>query len=416
MNDQTSAIPAPSIRDGSAAGHFVLMGPFGFGNLGDAAIQDTVIGEIRTRHPHATISAISLNPIDTEMRHGIAAFPIRRRSLARSSQSGTARKNTPASQAQKRSYLVTALAKLPVAKYLKPWYSRGTELMAEARFVAKSFRSLRGCTHLVISGGGQLDDVWGGAWAHPYALFKWSVLAKLNRTKLIFLSVGAGPLESVWSRHFVRAALRLADYRSFRDRESRAFVGRLGFANPGPVFPDLAFNLNRVFPATPAHASPLTVSIGPIPYCDPRAWPTKAQAAYDGYVEKVAQFSTWLLEQGHIVRLLPGCIQQDRVPILDISARIHAGATPQKTKNLIIPDIQDVAGLLAEIEASDLVISSRFHGLLLALAARKPADIPFVPRENVCLDAAFRSITVLPEYSEFRCRRSKSDVSHGSRR
>ena len=56
-----------------------LMGPFGFGNLGDGAIQDAAIANIRRICDACDLYGISQNPEDTQRRHGIPAFPINRK-------------------------------------------------------------------------------------------------------------------------------------------------------------------------------------------------------------------------------------------------------------------------------------------------------------------------------------------------
>ena len=56
--------------------NFALVSPCGTGNLGDAAIQDAMIAGIRQRFPNARIVAVTLNPQDTERRHGLVTFPI----------------------------------------------------------------------------------------------------------------------------------------------------------------------------------------------------------------------------------------------------------------------------------------------------------------------------------------------------
>ena len=48
-------------------------------------------------------------------------------------------------------------------------------------------RWLKGMKVFVISGGGQLDDYWGGSWHHPYTLFMWARLAKLRGVKFIMV-------------------------------------------------------------------------------------------------------------------------------------------------------------------------------------------------------------------------------------
>src|SRR6185437_9395874 len=58
---------------------------------------------------------------------------------------------------------------------------------------------------LIVSGGGQLDEEWGGAWGHPFALFKWAMLARLAKVPLAFASVGACKAASTTSRFFSHA-------------------------------------------------------------------------------------------------------------------------------------------------------------------------------------------------------------------
>src|SRR5579863_3446553 len=57
-------------------------------------------------------------------------------------------------------------------------------------------KMLSGTAALIVPGTGLLNDAdtllnWG-----PYDMFRWSVVAKLARCKLLFISVGAGPLYS----------------------------------------------------------------------------------------------------------------------------------------------------------------------------------------------------------------------------
>ena len=57
-----------------------------------------------------------------------------------------------------------------------------------------AFGHLRSVDVLIFSGGGQLDDEWGGAGEHPWAMFKWALLARLRNGRVLFLSVGYGKL------------------------------------------------------------------------------------------------------------------------------------------------------------------------------------------------------------------------------
>lgn len=60
----------------------------------------------------------------------------------------------------------------------------------------EAFAFLEDVNLLIVSGGGQLDDYWGGAWHHPYTLLMWGLLARLRNVPYKFISVGAGPLDS----------------------------------------------------------------------------------------------------------------------------------------------------------------------------------------------------------------------------
>ena len=58
-----------------------LLHHVGGGNLGDDATLDAVAGNIKRRWPNAEIVAFSMNPDDTETRHGIMSYPIRRKGI-----------------------------------------------------------------------------------------------------------------------------------------------------------------------------------------------------------------------------------------------------------------------------------------------------------------------------------------------
>ena len=59
----------------------------------------------------------------------------------------------------------------------------------EVRHSVEGYRFLRTQHLLVVSGGGQLTEEWGGAWQHPFGLFKWAILAQSSRECLMSLQV-----------------------------------------------------------------------------------------------------------------------------------------------------------------------------------------------------------------------------------
>ena len=58
-----------------------------------------------------------------------------------------------------------------------------------------------------MAGSGQFMDRFGGARAYPYTLHKWTVVARLAEARVVFVSIGPGPIESLRSRLMVGAAL-----------------------------------------------------------------------------------------------------------------------------------------------------------------------------------------------------------------
>jgi polysaccharide pyruvyl transferase WcaK-like protein len=245
--------------------------------------------------------------------------------------------------------------------------------------VALALRCLAQVDTLIIAGGGQLDDFWGGPWGHPWALLKWTVLAKLREARVLFLSVGYGTLESRWSRLLSRTALSLANYRSYRDPGSRDLMRRSGFTRQDPVFPDLAYGRTDALPLSrrwqldnPLPGAAIrTVGISPIAYCDPRAWPVHDRPAFEAYVESLTQAALWLIQTGRQVVFFASAGADNRVAD-EILARLAARLGPCGCALASRASVLTVDAFLEQASAVDLVIASRLHSLILAHLAGTP--------------------------------------------
>lgn len=165
-----------------------IFGHVGNSNLGDEAIVTSVIANIREKLPTAVLRGFTLRPTDTLERHGIAAFPLRRLRIARTTVS-------PRNAAERRSSRSSAsfawliefkriVKKSPRVHGFLAGIQRILFLLAaalaEPGFLIESYGNMRGVDLLLIAGSSQLIDYLpGGAWGHPYTIFKWVLIARL---------------------------------------------------------------------------------------------------------------------------------------------------------------------------------------------------------------------------------------------
>lgn len=339
-----------------------LLSPCGWGNLGDAAIQEATIAAIRARWPGARIVAFTLNPEDTRTRHGVPAYPLSGFSRSTYTIVGRSLPRTaePIDEVLRRLQRVSWIG--PLVRVLR---GACDFAQSEPLHIALALKWLREIDLLVVSGGGQLDDFWGGTWGHPYALWKWTVLARRTQTPVVMLSVGLGSLRSPLARSFARGALTRTAYRSFRDERTRSGVSRiLELEDVGPVVPDLAFGLEP----DASRASTVNsgvVGISPIAYLDPRVWPLKDGAAYRRYTGLLGSFVQRLAGAGRRVVLF-STDGPDRVVMDDVWTSAGRPALAERARTETLPD------LFTELARVDVVVASRLHGVILAQLAGCP--------------------------------------------
>ncbi len=107
-------------------------------------------------------------------------------------------------------------------------------------------RTLRAADILIIPGTGLLTDACGLMEWGPYNLFKWCLIARMRGRRFCLLVSVSGRVYSALGKYFVKAALSLANFRSYRDYASLEYLRRIGFETNGdPVYPDLVFGLPR---------------------------------------------------------------------------------------------------------------------------------------------------------------------------
>jgi polysaccharide pyruvyl transferase WcaK-like protein len=239
---------------------------------------------------------------------------------------------------------------------------------------AKGFLRLRSIDMLIIPGTGLLTDAYGLSHWGPYSVFKWSLLAKACRCKLLFVSVGAGPIYSALGRCLVKSALSLADFRSYRDKSTKQYLTGIGFdAHNDGIYPDLVFSLPET--AIPNEGSMkarrFVVGVGLMHYAGKYSVSEPSNEVYSAYLENLVRVVKWLVAHEYDVRLLHGDLE-------DLPARqafrdlLRERLSVQDEIHVIDEPVSSVENLLSQIAATDLVVATRFHNVLLALLCNKP--------------------------------------------
>ena len=363
------------MKDGHRRTKVGILGPFSFGNLGNAALQESVVRQVHRYFPGAEIYGCYFDAESTFPDPVVKPFPLNRMVSEPGLRAGPA---LAPEQVDSSSPWKEWVKRIPLARQCvhgtRGLFRRAGTVRDEILFLLKAYKFACDCRLLVVGMGGVIDDVWNGAWGDPYSLFKWAMLARLAKTPFIFLSVGAERVESRLGRLFLRNALRLASYRSYRDVESKEKAEKMGVHGPNFVFPDLAFGL----PLGDTSRAPLTcgtrrlAAISPMAYCDPRVWPTKDHVKYKRYLSLLAELAEWFLSQGYCIVLFATQIRMDQAPLAELRElllkRVPAGSAAD-VEQANLHDVHDLVSLARRV---DLVVSSRLHGVIIPCLAGTP--------------------------------------------
>lgn len=324
-----------------------FFGHFGSANSGNESTLLAILLRLRSLSPESEFCCISTNPEAVVARYGIEAVPI----------------TTRVARIWDRD--------IPLARRVPMAF---VGVGAELRQYARAFRKLKRTDMLIVPGTGVLTDAYGLSSWGPYSVFKWVLMAKLRRSGVLFVSIGAGPIDRPVGRVLVKAALSLADYRSYRDDSSRDYLRGIGFrAKRDRVYPDLVFSLPEALLSPDDGRSEgarrivglgLMVYAGRYSAADPRA------ETYTAYLESLAVFATWLLEHDYDIRLLLG--DGDTIAIEEFRSVLQARLGSYDEERIIEQPIASVEDVLAELAATDVVVATRFHNVLLAMLLDKP--------------------------------------------
>jgi len=331
-----------------------FFGNFGMQNFGNECTLQAILQNATRFLPDASANCICTYPWDTSARHRIPASLISYRYANGSASTGARDQDAPA-----------------IIRFLRRLVIR---LPLEVIQWLKAFRALRGTSMLVMTGTGMLGDFGIGPFDLHYEILKWSIIAKIRRCKLLFVSVGAGPIAHPLSRWIVKRAISLADYRSYRDDFSKDYLASIGFDTRNDfVYPDLAFSLKPGMRSSRSRDGvPRVVCLGLMDYYGKSSAHEYGEAIYQDYLDKASNILAWLLDHKYTVRLLIGDSSYDRRIKGDVVKRLQEKGSKFEKGQVIDEPVSSVEQLIAQLAEADIVIATRFHNILLALLLNKP--------------------------------------------
>ena len=376
------------------AKRIALLSPYSGRNLGDGAVHVATIANLRALDP--TIELIGLT-VDTGAMlrlHGISSAtlvgthsrfhytdagatdtdgssqlqtgsPLKKRKDARESDAPAA----PDAGGPVR--FMTAIArKMPLAGTIVRFMTRQPKRLWNMRNEpAHFFRSMalaRRFDLILVCGGGQFDEQWGGAWSHPYTLFRWAIIARLTRTPFVMASVGVGILVSRLGRFFVRCACAAASYRSFRDPGSKENFSSWRFTRNDPVVSDIVYSLpESMVPERSAPNPTRRVSVSPMIFGRKGIWPRERQETYERYLGVLAEFTVWLMDRGEDVCFYTSC-RDDLLAVDELWARVKLLKLGLGTTEPNVLNCDTVADVVRSLATVDLAVVSRLHAVVLA--------------------------------------------------
>lgn len=389
MVDRTKPVrPAVAQRGKRIA----ILSPYSGRNLGDGSVHVATIANLRALDPAVEFTGLTVDTDAMLRLHGIPSatlvgthsrFLYRDAGTAGADDTGSppsdtlikkrkdlrdavARAEVDAEASRRRTRarrvpFVGAMARFVVRQRKRLWRVRNEP----AHFV-RSMALARKFDLILVCGGGQFDEQWGGPWSHPYVLFRWAIIARLTRTPFAMASVGVGILVSRLGRFFVRCACAAAVYRSFRDPGSKAEFSSWGFIRNDPVVPDIVYSLPESMVPEAAGGHPRRrVGVSPMIFGRKGIWPRERQGTYERYLDVLAEFIAWLMERGEDVCFFTSC-QDDVVAVEELRARIQRRKPGLGTTEPALLNSETVGDVLRSLATVDLAVTSRLHATVLA--------------------------------------------------
>lgn len=341
MNVKKSTDLEPNMRT------IKFLGNFGVGNSGNESTLQAILHHLRRVLPNAEVTCICTGPAATAATHNITAVPI-----------------SP----------IVVKAWTPQNRLTRLLRSLCIGIPCELYRWLEALVTLKDTDVLIIPGTGLLTDAYGLRSWGPYNVFKWSLIAKVRGCKLLFVSVGGGPIYSRLGRFFVKSALALADFRSYRDPSTMDYLRGIGFQRKNDrVYPDLAFSLPEAVipPLGMKTGKRSVVGLGLMDWPGRYSVDGPGTMIYRRYLENLVSFVKWLLVHEYDVRLLIGD-SWDKPVVQEFRSLLKERSAVDDVGLIIDEPVLSVKELLLQLAETDIVVATRFHNVLLGLLCNKP--------------------------------------------
>ncbi|MBI2453247.1 polysaccharide pyruvyl transferase family protein [Candidatus Peregrinibacteria bacterium] len=303
--------------------HYVICGNYGATNIGDEAVLDGILFELKSFFPQGTITVLSYNPDNTRCLHDVDSLP------------------------------------------LLPFGIRSLYRCVFQGGLKKTLKAIRSCDIFFLGGGALFTD------EKFFAILLWGwhfFIALLFHKPVYIYAQSLGPLDTFWGKHICRWLFFRASFLSFRDKESIQFLESLGITHPALFRPDPAFQIQT----QSYHSLPFELKKGSYIVVSIRDWIKKV----DNFESLLASFFDEIsLQYGLKFVFLP--FQEIKDSDLLVLNKIFDLVKNKKNVHIFNFSFnkntyQDVISLIASAE---MVIGMRLHCLIFATQSA----IPFLP-------------------------------------
>lgn len=300
-----------------------MSGYYGYDNLGDEAVLQSIVQALRAEDPEVEIVVLSANPAVTAARYGVEACD---------------------------------RWKLPQ--------------------IIQALRS----ADLLISGGGSLLQDVTSQMTIPYYLGVVGI-ARALRKKVVFYAQGVGPIQGGFGQRLTRLISNRVQLITVRDEESYDLLKRLGVKHPRmEVTVDPVVSLKPVRPRHTEFAEMMQLKERcraegrPLIGIAPRPW-KDLQGFQQALIEAAQRLQA---EEGAEILLIPMYAHQDLAFCQEMATQLPGTRVMQGEYH--------PAELLALFQQLDFMIGIRLHALIIAAVAQVPlVGITYDPKIDAFL-------------------------------